>query len=111
MTNCTQSPTIRAVKTSRDPQWQQEVGQRLVISRAALGVRAVQLANYLHISAQRLSNYERGSRPLDLDVAVRLCNRYGLTLDWIYRGQIAGLPTMLADRIEAVMVPSDARRH
>lgn len=35
--------------------------------------------------------WEKGSRRIPVDEAEKLCNRYGLTLDWIYRGRVDGL--------------------
>lgn len=37
------------------------------------------------------NNWEKGARRIPVDAAERLCNRYGLTLDAIYRGRLEGL--------------------
>ena len=36
-------------------------------------------------------NWENGTRRIPIDAASRLCDHYGLTLDWIYRGRMDGL--------------------
>lgn len=37
------------------------------------------------------NNWETGIRRIPVDAAERLCDRYGLTLDFIYRGRRDGL--------------------
>ncbi len=44
----------------------------------------------------RYSQYETGTRPLTIDAAHRICDEYGVTLDWLYRGDRSRLPHHLA---------------
>ena len=37
------------------------------------------------------NNWEAGIRRIPVEAAERLCERYGLTLDFIYRGRMDGL--------------------
>jgi transcriptional regulator with XRE-family HTH domain len=37
------------------------------------------------------NNWEAGLRRIPVEAAERLCDRYGLTLDFIYRGRMDGL--------------------
>lgn len=99
------------MKIKRDPAWQKEVGQRLVLARDALRLKAVELASSLGITPQRLSNYETGFRPFDLQLAMELSRKHGITMDYIYRGDPRGLPIELYQRIEPMSVPPDTRRH
>ena len=46
------------------------------------------------------SGWETGSRPPGLPMAHKLCDKYGLTLDYIYRGVTAGLPSTLEDKLK-----------
>lgn len=48
------------------------------------------------------SNYVNALRPLDIEAAILLCDRFDLTLDWIYRGDPSGLPHRLATELEHV---------
>lgn len=41
------------------------------------------------------NNWETGIRRITVDEAERLCDRYALTLDFIYRGRVHGLPENL----------------
>lgn len=74
-----------------------QTGRRLAATRRALGFDSqIDFAAAAGMSPQALNNYEKGrSRPA-LDVALVLCDRFGLTLDWIYRGDPGGLPHRIA---------------
>jgi transcriptional regulator with XRE-family HTH domain len=50
----------------------------------------------VNLKPNRYSQYETGARPLTIDAALRICNEYGLTLDWLYRGERSTLPHKLA---------------
>ena len=39
------------------------------------------------------NNWENGTRRIPVEAAEKLCELYGLTLDWIYRGRRDGLST------------------
>jgi transcriptional regulator with XRE-family HTH domain len=41
------------------------------------------------------NNWEKGARRIPIEDAETLCARYGLTLDWIYRGRSDGLSESL----------------
>lgn len=99
------------VRVLRDPEWKRAVGERLVRARTVLGKSQAQLARGLGISAQRLANYEGGSRPFDIGLATVLAEKYGITLDYIYRGQIHGLPMDIAERIEPLRTPENFLRN
>ncbi len=70
------------------------------MTREALDEGQASIARYLEITPQRLNNYERGIRPLDIDLADRLVDRWKVTLDWLYRGDDSGLPKRVVDAIE-----------
>lgn len=77
-----------------------DIGWRIRTLRMALGYRnASQFAAFVGWSPQLLSNYERGEKRPELTKAIALCNRTGITLDWLYRGERAGLPL---DRVAAI---------
>lgn len=45
------------------------------------------------------NNWEKGIRRIPVDEAIKLRERYKLTLDFIYRGRRDGLPACLLDRL------------
>lgn len=76
------------------------IARRLTQSRDALELNAADLCRQISIAPNRWSQYERGDRRITLQIAIKLCERYGLTLDWIYRGDPSGLPQRLATKIK-----------
>jgi plasmid maintenance system antidote protein VapI len=38
------------------------------------------------------NNWVNGGRRISIDAAIVLCDTYGLTLDYIYRGRVDGVP-------------------
>jgi transcriptional regulator with XRE-family HTH domain len=74
------------------PETLKSLAKRLEITREALRLRPVDLCKRIDIKENRWSQYESGERRITLEVANALCDEFGLTLDWIYRGNPAGLP-------------------
>jgi transcriptional regulator with XRE-family HTH domain len=57
-----------------------------------------------NLKPNRYNQYESGARPLTIVAALNICDQYGVTLDWLYRGDRSTLPHRLAidiARIEA----------
>ena len=82
-----------------------ELATRLALSRRALGydkqVQFVQAFNSrFAITPQRWSNYESGCDRITVNIALALCDRFDLSLDWIYRGKRGELPAHVLRAIE-----------
>jgi len=77
------------------------VTTRLVLLRQWQADSAAEFCRKTGISTSAWNNYETGDRRINLDTAIVLCERFGVTLDWIYRGRIAGLPHELMTFIDA----------
>ncbi len=59
----------------------------------------------VYLKPSRYIHYETGTRPLTIEAALRICDEYGLSLDWFYRDDRSRLPHHLPvaiARIEAV---------
>ena len=70
-----------------------EVARRLRRTRLALGYESqAGFARVIDTKVSRYNQYETGERLITLDVALRITERFGVTLDWIYRGDASGLP-------------------
>ena len=82
-----------------DPLSKKAVGLRLELTRDALGAKPGVFATGAGIGVNTYSQYESGARMPVLANALKLCARYELTLDWIYRGDPSGLKYNLADKI------------
>lgn len=85
-----------------------QVGERLTLSLEAVGLRQADVARALGVSQSKLGNWMRGDNYPDEYLMTVLCDRYGLTMDWLYRGVIYGLPGELADGLARVRAASSA---
>ncbi|MBI1202650.1 MAG: hypothetical protein GC182_09085 [Rhodopseudomonas sp.] len=86
------------------PESLDEVADRLELTRRALGYPTqASFATAAGMTPQKWNNYvsKRGDR-IPIDKALLLCQRFGLSLDWIYRGDMGALPVRLAKEIEVL---------
>ena len=72
-----------------------EVGRRLKLLRKALRMKQAALCRLTGINAQVWNNAETGDNLLTIPNAAKLCRVTGVTMDWIYRGQVTALPSSL----------------
>lgn len=72
-----------------------DIARRLIALRTALGHNQSAFAALVGISQPAMNNYEKGLRRPELDVAVKVLQRTGVTLDWLYLGNRSGLPAHL----------------
>ena len=77
-------------------------GQRLQITRDALGLTQREFADRAGIAANTYNQYEAGVNYPKIDLAIEICTTFDLTLDWIFRGDPSGLRYDLADAIRAI---------
>jgi transcriptional regulator with XRE-family HTH domain len=77
------------------------VGRRLSHLRHALGLTQRQLAEILNITGPRWANYEVGTSRIPVDIALRLVEKWEVSLDWIYYGNEAIMPGPLLRKIKA----------
>lgn len=84
-----------------------EIGERLRATREALGLDQRSLCRAIDIGESAYNQYEKGARPLTIGPAIKMCRRFGLTLDWLYRGDPSGLPVRLVNRLPAQTIAED----
>ena len=82
----------------------EHIATRLRHTREALGLKQREFARRANLKANRYSQYESGTRSLTIDAAQRICDEYGVTLDWLYRGDRSRLPYHLAIDIARIEV-------
>lgn len=87
---------------SEDDRTKAAIGQRLELTREAIGLKQGDFAREAGLSQSRYSQYESGGKQPSIDAANQLCDRYNLTLDWIYRGDTSGLRYPLASAIHSL---------
>jgi transcriptional regulator with XRE-family HTH domain len=73
------------------------IAARLRATRAVFGLAQYEFAERAGISGNTYNQYEQARNLPRLDFANQLCDTYGVTLDWIYRGDISGLPVHIAN--------------
>lgn len=77
------------------------IGRRIRDLRESMGYHnAAEFAAYMGWSPQQLSNYERGRKRPEVSMAIQLCVRTHVTLDYIYRGDHTGLPLRVSNAIQ-----------
>lgn len=70
-----------------------DIGKRLTAIRTAESkLNQKDWALKHGFSQTQYNNWEKGTRRIPVDEAQRLCNLYSLSLDFIYRGRLNGLP-------------------
>lgn len=77
----------------------EQIARRLTQLLEALKINAAELCRQTGLSTNRWSQYETAERRITLDAALILCDRYGITLDWIYFGDISGMPQRLISKM------------
>jgi transcriptional regulator with XRE-family HTH domain len=80
------------------------VAERLALTREILGLTQKEFAVSAGMILSRYNLREAGKIPLPLSGGIQLCDAYGLTLDWLYRGNLQGLPIWLAVELLACSV-------
>jgi len=78
----------------------EQTAYRIRVTRSALGLKARQILEQTGIGRTAWSNYEKGiSRP-NIEDAIRFRDRFNISLDWIYAGDLSSLPFDLAEKIK-----------
>ena len=80
-----------------------EIGDRLRISREALGLNQADFCRKAGISKTGYNAFEKAHERPSVDTALRIKDAHRLTLDWIYDGDSSGLRAKLADAIKAIL--------
>lgn len=79
-----------------------EIGDRLRAVREALELSQTDISRAIGVRANTYNQWENGKRLIDPLVASRLCDQFGVTMDWIYRGNMSSLPQHLAAKLVRV---------
>ena len=83
------------------------IGQRLRAWRQVINKRAKDLVKESEGSfgPHYWSQWENGKRRISIDHAIELCDRYpGITLDFIFRGQMGGMPYDLVEALRGTRI-------
>lgn len=98
---------VRVGDTSREA-----VQARCIWLRHAYGVKQKVFAEKLGISVQRWNNIEVGTCLLSQQMAMKLVDLTGASLDWLYRGYDyrGGITLHLAAMLDATAPPGETRK-
>lgn len=83
-----------------------DVAARLIQLREALGINAAQLCRRAGIKPNAWSNYEKAVNRISVDEAAKVRRAFGVTLDWIYHGDLSGVRSDVAEKLQAVERPT-----
>lgn len=75
------------------------VGKRLIALRTYRGKNRAEFAESVDIDATSYGRIEKGLKPLKADMAYRIAERWGVSMDYLYRGRLTELPEALADNL------------
>lgn len=75
------------------------VAARLEAAREALGLSKKEFAERAGLSMQVYGPFENATRDLSLQSAKKLCKTYRLSLDFLYFGNTADLPTRISSKL------------
>jgi transcriptional regulator with XRE-family HTH domain len=75
------------------------IAWRLKILRRKHGYTQAIIGEIAGVGRTAWGNYESGLRRIDLDAALALRRRFGVTLDWIYEGDWPSLSGKLIDEL------------
>lgn len=88
-------------------QLQRETAARLVLIRGVLGKDQSEFADLAGIARNTYNQYENAKRLPNIVHALALRDAYNITLDWIYAGDISGLPYKIGAEVAKRLPPSD----
>lgn len=96
-------------KTKKPDEFKNEAGHRLAKAERATGLTARAICDAINCQENTWSQWKSGKSPPELLAMIRFCDKYGMTLDWIYRGVPWGLTAAIAQRIERMTAEQDAK--
>jgi len=85
-----------------DPLTIPEISYRMRLLRKTTGLNQTEFAKRVGVARNVWANVEGEFGRIGVDTALKLCSKYLVTLDWIYRGDTTLLPHGLAVRLEEV---------
>lgn len=75
------------------------VAPRLIALREALGMNKTDFARMIDVDKSSYTKIEKGEKPLQAATAYKIYQLYGVDMNFIYMGQVGGLPNRLSSAI------------
>ena len=83
-----------------------DIARRLEALVAYTGRNQSAFAELVGVTQPAMSNYLKGLRRPQLDEAIKIAGKTGVTLDWIYLGDRSGLPARLLESLPDLSSPT-----
>jgi transcriptional regulator with XRE-family HTH domain len=83
------------------------VGQRLEALRLHHALNQSEFSKSVNIDQTSYGRIEKGLKPLKADMAFRIAERWGVSMDYLYRGRLTELPPALADKFIMNLTKAD----
>lgn len=100
------SQTVNVTQRIAATAQNQAIARRLIATRNALDLTQAQFAEAMGTERTTLANWENRWRTPDVLAIVRLHEPFGVTLDWIFRGDMSGLRHSLAVKLQHLLSAS-----
>lgn len=68
-----------------------DLARRLLMTRRLLDGNRARIADEFHVHHTTWQKWEEGKRDPNWRVMVKFCDKYQVTMDWLYRGDMSGL--------------------
>lgn len=98
---------IRNTKARLDPRTLPAIARRMRLLRLTTGLSISEFARETGIARTMWHNIESGFSRISVDAAMKLCDKYVLTLDWVFRGEDRYLTKDLIERLEEAETTMD----
>lgn len=85
------------------------IAARLRATREAFGLADHEFSRRAGIEKVTYRQYELAKHQPHLEQSMQICDVYGVTLNWIYRGDISGLPFHIANILASMAAPAVER--
>jgi len=85
--------------TTFSPFHPESVGRRVQALREYHGKTRNDFAASVGINSTSYGRIEKGLKPLKADMAYKIAERWGVSMDYLYRGRLTELPPALADSL------------
>lgn len=76
-----------------------DVARRLTLAREALGLKKSEMADSVGIDRSSYTKIENGDKVLNADMAFAIAERWGVSMDYLYRGRLTDLPASIASKL------------
>lgn len=80
------------------------VARRLIAIRAALGLNKADFADQIGVDRSSYTKIEKGVKPLSPPSAYKIYELYGVDMNFIYLGQVGGLPSILSKKVTSHLI-------